>query len=49
MECLQDHLSLMLLVDVWELNRAKKNFVSQGMLDTIDESRRARLNGGAEA
>ena len=28
--------------------RAKKNFVSQGTLDTIDSSRRARLNGRAE-
>ncbi len=28
--------------------RAKKNFVSQGTLDTIDQSRRARLNGRAE-
>ena len=26
----------------------KKNFVSQGTLDTIDQSRRARLNGRAE-
>ena len=28
--------------------RVKKNFVSQGTLDTIDQSHRARLNGGAE-
>ena len=28
--------------------RAKKNFVSQGTLDTIDQSHRARLNGRAE-
>ena len=28
--------------------RAKKNFVSQGTLDTIDQSRRARLNGRAD-
>ena len=28
--------------------RAKKNFVSQGTLDTIDQSRRAWLNGRAE-
>ena len=28
--------------------RAKNNFVSQGTLDTIDQSRRARLNGRAE-
>ena len=28
--------------------RAKKNFVSQVTLDTIDQSRRARLNGRAE-
>ena len=28
--------------------REKKNFVSQGTLDTIDQSRRARLNGRAE-
>ena len=27
---------------------AKTNFVSQGTLDTIDQSRRARLNGRAE-
>ena len=27
---------------------AKKNFVSQGTLDTIDQSHRARLNGRAE-
>ena len=29
-------------------HRSKKNFVSQGTLDTIDQSRRARLNGRAE-
>ena len=29
-------------------HRVKKNFVSQGTLDTIDQSRRARLNGRAE-
>ena len=29
-------------------HRAKKNFVSQGTLDTIDQSRKARLNGRAE-
>ena len=28
--------------------RAKKNFVSQGTLDTIVQSHRARLNGRAE-
>ena len=28
--------------------RAKKNFVSQETLDTIDQSRRARLNGRVE-
>ena len=28
--------------------RMKKNFVSQGTLDTIDQSHRARLNGRAE-
>ena len=28
--------------------RVKKNFVTQGTLDTIDQSRRARLNGRAE-
>jgi len=28
--------------------RSKKNFVSQGTLDTIDQSHRARLNGKAE-
>ena len=28
--------------------RVKKNFVSQGTLDTIDQSHRARLNGRAE-
>ena len=30
-------------------HRAKNNFVSQGTLDTIDQSHRARLNGRAEA
>ena len=29
-------------------HRAKKNFVSQGTLDTIDQSHRARLNGRTE-
>ena len=29
-------------------HKAKKNFVFQGTLDTIDQSRRARLNGRAE-
>ena len=29
-------------------HRAKKNFVSQVTLDSIDQSRRARLNGRAE-
>ena len=28
--------------------RVKKNFVSQGTLDTIDQSRRARLTGRTE-
>ena len=28
--------------------RVKKNLVSQGTLDTIDQSRRARMNGRAE-
>ena len=28
--------------------RAKNNFVSEGTLDTIDQSRKARLNGRAE-
>ena len=28
--------------------RPKKNFVSQGTLDTIDQSRRDRVNGRAE-
>ena len=28
--------------------RVKNNFVSQGTVDTIDQSRRARLNGRAE-
>ena len=28
--------------------RVKKNFVSQGTLDTIDQSHRTRLNGRAE-
>ena len=28
--------------------RAKKNFASQGTLDTIEQSRRARLNGRAQ-
>ena len=32
----------------WTHRRVKKNFVSQGTLDTIDQSRRARLNGRAE-
>ena len=30
------------------LRQAKNNFVSQGTLDTIDQTRRARLNGRAE-
>jgi len=30
------------------LRRMKKNFVSQGTLDTIDQSHRACLNGRAE-
>ena len=47
MECLQD------LFDVaggclGTHRRAKKSFVSQGTLDTIDQSRRARLIGRAE-
>ena len=29
-------------------HRVKKNFVSQGTLDTIDQSHRVRLNGRAE-
>ena len=29
-------------------HKAKKNYVSQGTLDTIDQSCRARLNGRAE-
>ena len=29
-------------------SRVKKNLVSQGTLETIDQSRRARLNGRAE-
>ena len=32
----------------WNSRKAKTNFVSQGTLDTIDQSRRARLNGRAE-
>ena len=43
----------MLLVDVvggclGTHHRVKKNFVSQGILDTIDQSRRARLKGRDE-
>ena len=41
--------SLMMPVDVLELTGVvKKNFVSQGTLDTIDQSRRNRLTGRAE-
>ena len=41
--------SLMLLMDVLEPTvRRRKNFFSRGTLDTIDQSRRARLNGRAE-
>ena len=32
----------------WNSPEAKKNFVSQGTLDTIDESCRARLKGRAD-
>ena len=42
----------MLLVDILELilslELMKKNFVSQGTLDSIDQSHRTRLNGRAE-
>ena len=41
MECLKDH-------RLGTHRRAKKKFVSQGTLDTIDQSRKARLNGRAE-
>ena len=40
--------SLMLPVDVLELTAGQRRILSQGTLDTIDKSRRARLNGRAE-
>ena len=40
--------SLMLPVDVLELTVERRRTFSQGTLDTIDQSRRARLNGRAE-
>ena len=38
----------MLPVDVLELSGGRRKKNSQRTLDTIDQSRRARLNGGAE-
>ena len=38
----------MLPVDVLELTVGQTKILSQGTLDTIDESHRARLNGRAE-
>ena len=40
--------SLMLPVDVLELTVGRRRLLSQGTLDTIDQSHRARLNGRAE-
>ena len=49
MECLQDHRVLDVSCGcLGTQHRVKKNFVSQRTLDTIDQSRRARLNGRAE-
>ena len=48
MECLQDHRPYVARRCLGTHRRAKKNFVSQGTLDTIDQSNRARLNGRAE-
>ena len=48
MECLQDHPSLMVQVDVLELTTGRRRILSQGTLETIEQSRRARLNGRAE-
>ena len=38
----------MLPVDVLELTEGQRRILSQGTLDTIDHSHRARLNGRAE-
>ena len=38
----------MLPVDIFELTAGQRRILSQGTLDTIDQSRRARLNGRAE-
>ena len=40
--------SLMLQIDVLELTEGQRRILSQGTLDTIDQSRRARMNGRAE-
>ena len=40
--------SLILLVDVLKLTAGQRRILSQGTLDTIDQSCRARLNGRAE-
>ena len=40
--------SLMLPGDVLELTVGQRGILSQGTLDTIDQSHRARLNGKAE-
>ena len=48
MECLQDHRPDVAGGCLGSHRRAKKNFVSQGTLDSIDQSRRARLNDRAE-
>ena len=38
----------MLLVDVLELTLGRRRILAQGIMDTIGQSRRARLNGRAE-
>ena len=38
----------MLSVDVFEFTVGRRRILSRGTLDTIDQSRRARLNGRAE-
>ena len=38
----------MLPVDVLEFTEGRSRILPQGTLDTIDQSRRARLNGRAE-
>jgi len=40
--------SLMLPVDIFELTAGQRRILSQGTLDTIDQSRRSRVNGRAE-